>query len=71
VNSRDYLGRGDAGFREKLGSYLKENVCAEPKPAVGRTDAWRQSLVIDDYPLIYLITAPRFCGYQFNPVSFW
>ncbi|KAL8683809.1 MAG: hypothetical protein Q9186_000297 [Xanthomendoza sp. 1 TL-2023] len=26
---------------------------------------------IDDYPHIYLVTAPRFLGYSFNPVSFW
>lgn len=26
---------------------------------------------INDYPTVYLITAPRFLGYQFNPVSFW
>ncbi|KAL8940914.1 MAG: hypothetical protein Q9216_002544 [Gyalolechia sp. 2 TL-2023] len=26
---------------------------------------------IEDYPYIYLVTAPRFLGYSFNPVSFW
>ncbi|KAL8755958.1 MAG: hypothetical protein Q9199_003276 [Rusavskia elegans] len=26
---------------------------------------------IDDYPYAYLVTAPRFLGYSFNPVSFW
>lgn len=24
-----------------------------------------------DYPYAYLVTAPRFLGYSFNPVSFW
>ena len=24
-----------------------------------------------DYPFAYLVTAPRFLGYSFNPVSFW
>ncbi|KAI5811655.1 hypothetical protein DFH27DRAFT_534524 [Peziza echinospora] len=28
-------------------------------------------LNIDNFPNIYLVTAPRFMGYQFNPVSFW
>ncbi|KAL8913412.1 MAG: hypothetical protein Q9172_007288 [Xanthocarpia lactea] len=26
---------------------------------------------IDDYSTAYLVTAPRFLGYSFNPVSFW
>ncbi|KAL8700674.1 MAG: hypothetical protein Q9201_005329 [Fulgogasparrea decipioides] len=26
---------------------------------------------IQDYPYAYLVTAPRFLGYSFNPVSFW
>ncbi|KAL8721809.1 MAG: hypothetical protein Q9181_007631 [Wetmoreana brouardii] len=26
---------------------------------------------IRDYPYAYLVTAPRFLGYSFNPVSFW
>lgn len=30
-----------------------------------------QGLMIEDYPLAYLVTAPRFLGYAFNPVSFW
>ncbi|KAL8800415.1 MAG: hypothetical protein Q9182_005217 [Xanthomendoza sp. 2 TL-2023] len=30
-----------------------------------------QGETIDDYPYIYLVTAPRFLGYSFNPVSFW
>lgn len=26
---------------------------------------------LEDYPYTYLVTAPRFLGYSFNPVSFW
>ncbi|KAL8763058.1 MAG: hypothetical protein Q9184_001085, partial [Pyrenodesmia sp. 2 TL-2023] len=26
---------------------------------------------LQDYPYAYLVTAPRFLGYSFNPVSFW
>ena len=26
---------------------------------------------LGDYPFVYLVTAPRFLGYSFNPVSFW
>lgn len=30
-----------------------------------------QNEKVEDYPDAYLITAPRFLGYSFNPVSFW
>ncbi|KAL8955554.1 MAG: hypothetical protein Q9193_006641, partial [Seirophora villosa] len=26
---------------------------------------------VNDFPFAYLVTAPRFLGYSFNPVSFW
>ncbi|KAK3301355.1 uncharacterized protein B0H64DRAFT_370485 [Chaetomium fimeti] len=32
---------------------------------------WSQGVNPTIYPSAYLITAPRFLGYQFNPVSFW
>ena len=31
----------------------------------------KQNEKVEDYPNAYLITAPRFLGYSFNPVSFW
>lgn len=30
-----------------------------------------QNASMDDYPYAYLVTAPRFLGFSFNPVSFW
>jgi DUF1365 family protein len=30
-----------------------------------------QDISSEDYPYAYLVTAPRFCGFSFNPVSFW
>lgn len=30
-----------------------------------------QSIDPDDYPHAFLVTAPKFLGYSFNPVSFW
>ncbi|KIW61254.1 hypothetical protein PV05_01399 [Exophiala xenobiotica] len=30
-----------------------------------------QDVSSEDYPYAYLVTAPRFCGFSFNPVSFW
>ncbi|KAH6845019.1 hypothetical protein B0I37DRAFT_173977 [Chaetomium sp. MPI-CAGE-AT-0009] len=39
----------------------------------GKLDEYLRSQGVDPaiYPSAYLITAPRFLGYQFNPVSFW
>ncbi|KAL8803427.1 MAG: hypothetical protein Q9200_006225 [Gallowayella weberi] len=56
VNAQDYLERGYEG----LGLKEKLKVYLES-----------QGETIDDYPHIYLVTAPRFLGYSFNPVSFW
>ncbi|KAK5294330.1 hypothetical protein LTR99_009728 [Exophiala xenobiotica] len=30
-----------------------------------------QGISSEDYRYAYLVTAPRFCGFSFNPVSFW
>ncbi|KAI0012604.1 hypothetical protein F4779DRAFT_625743 [Xylariaceae sp. FL0662B] len=39
----------------------------------GKLGAYLRSQGIDDsrYPYAYLVTAAKFCGYHFNPVSFW
>ncbi|KAL8909080.1 MAG: hypothetical protein Q9207_000414 [Kuettlingeria erythrocarpa] len=56
VGAGDYLERGG----ENLG--LR-----------GKLEAYliSQGEDIKDYPYSYLVTAPRFLGYSFNPVSFW
>ncbi|KAK4144237.1 uncharacterized protein C8A04DRAFT_11668 [Dichotomopilus funicola] len=56
VESGDYLERGHAGLGLR-----------------GRLNRYLESQELDPaaYPYAYLITAPRFMGYQFNPVSFW
>jgi len=56
VDSADYLSRGDAHLGLR-----------------GKLDAYLVSQQISptDFPYAYLVTAPRFCGYSFNPVSFW
>ncbi|KAL8649081.1 MAG: hypothetical protein Q9226_005729 [Calogaya cf. arnoldii] len=56
VNADDYLERGS----ESLGLQGKL-----------RSYLRNQGEAIDDYPYAYLVTAPRFLGYSFNPVSFW
>ncbi|KAL7936991.1 hypothetical protein V8C35DRAFT_213029 [Trichoderma chlorosporum] len=56
VDSADYLERGN----NKLG--LR-----------GKLDAYLRSQDANpvDYPHVFLVTAPKILGYQFNPVSFW
>ncbi|KAK3678912.1 hypothetical protein LTR78_001365 [Recurvomyces mirabilis] len=56
IDSADYLARGSSG--STLAEKLKAYLHAQ-----GVTD--RQ------YAYAYLVTAPRFLGYSFNPVSFW
>jgi DUF1365 family protein len=56
VRAVDYLSRGNG----KLGFY-------------GKLQAFlrEQNVKDSDWSYAYLVTAPRFCGYSFNPVSFW
>ncbi|KXT09487.1 hypothetical protein AC579_7822 [Pseudocercospora musae] len=56
VRSSDFLHRGNSELG--LGEKLKRYLHAQ-----GVTDR--------DYAFAYLVTAPRFLGYSFNPVSFW
>ena len=56
IEAADYLDRGNV----HLGLH-------------GKLDAYLKSQGEhpNDYPLAYLLTAPRFLSYSFNPVSFW
>ncbi|KAK5057501.1 hypothetical protein LTR84_011501 [Exophiala bonariae] len=56
VQAEDYLGRG--GHSDGLAGKLRDYLTT-------------QNVSIDDYPYAYLVTAPRFLGFSFNPVSFW
>ncbi|KAJ4350067.1 uncharacterized protein N0V89_008688 [Didymosphaeria variabile] len=56
IRAEDYLTRGQAG----LGFYGKLKVFLREK---GVKDS--------DWSYAYLVTAPRFLGYSFNPASFW
>ncbi|EMC92389.1 hypothetical protein BAUCODRAFT_38441 [Baudoinia panamericana UAMH 10762] len=56
VNAEDYLQRGRAEVT--LAHKLKSYLHT-------------QDVTDRDYALAYLVTAPRFLGYSFNPVSFW
>ncbi|KAK8088107.1 hypothetical protein PG997_003068 [Apiospora hydei] len=56
VDAEDYLDRGNGHLGLR-----------------GKLDAYLTSQGIQpaDYPYAYLVTAAKFLGYQFNPVSFW
>ncbi|KAF2110830.1 hypothetical protein BDV96DRAFT_500493 [Lophiotrema nucula] len=56
VHADDYLFRG----RGELGFYLKLKAFLQDQGVEGA-----------EWSYAYLVTAPRFLGYAFNPVSFW
>ncbi|EPE04995.1 cyclopropane-fatty-acyl-phospholipid synthase [Ophiostoma piceae UAMH 11346] len=57
IDANDYLERGNGhlGLRGKLDTHLRDAHNVDPAA----------------YPHAYLVTAARFLGYHFNPVSFW
>jgi DUF1365 family protein len=56
IRSADYLDRSTS--QQTLGEKLKQYLHT-------------QGVDERDYEFAYLVTAPRFLGYSFNPVSFW
>lgn len=56
VHAEDYLARG--GYQGGLRSKLNHFLL-------------QHGVQPDVYPYAYLVTAPRFLGWNFNPVSFW
>jgi len=56
VRAADYLSRGNS----RLGFYGKLQVFMK-----------EHNVADADWSYAYLVTAPRFLGYSFNPVSFW
>jgi Protein of unknown function (DUF1365) len=63
-------GHGHLGLDGKLKKFLTnqvERVHIDPVSNFNTIQGKRH----EDYPYAYLITAPRFMGYSFNPVSFW
>ncbi|KIW11381.1 hypothetical protein PV08_10681 [Exophiala spinifera] len=58
IHADDYLGRGGRPHVDGLR---------------GKLDNFLESQGVERtrYPSAYLVTAPRFCGFSFNPVSFW
>lgn len=60
VHASDYLQRSPAysnfTLRAKLDMYLRSQGISKPE---------------NTFPYAYLVTAPQFLGFSFNPVSFW
>ncbi|KAI5208211.1 hypothetical protein E4T39_01578 [Aureobasidium subglaciale] len=61
VNAADYLYRGgpERGLEERLRCYLRGEL------------TWFKGVPDEAWCFAYLVTAPKFLGYSFNPVSFW
>ena len=57
VHASDYLARGSRLTGGLRGKLEEYLITQNAKPEV--------------YPYAYLVTAPRFWGYSFNPISFW
>lgn len=72
IQASDHLQRGQyaLGLREKLNNFLLSEVIT---PSVFASICAKEYQGLDptDYPHAYLITAARFAGYNFNPVSLW
>ena len=65
------LPRGRGWFSIEAKDYLYRS---DPKTSLNtklQTFLRNEGEDPDDYPVAYLVTAPRFLGYSFNPVSFW
>lgn len=79
VDPAGYLerGNGQLGLRGKLDAYLRSQVrCSRAGSFHTRTIqkqlTWtNQGADPAEYPIAYLVTAAKFLGYSFNPVSFW
>ncbi len=58
-------------FSVHAGDYLERG--HHPDGLAGKLEDYlkTQDVSANAYPYAYLITAPRFCGFSFNPVSFW
>lgn len=72
IQASDHLQRGHGGrnLRERLNVFLLSEVTA---PNAARSTCAKENQGLDPacYPHAYLITAARFAGYNFNPVSLW
>ncbi|KAI9881493.1 MAG: hypothetical protein M1830_000056 [Pleopsidium flavum] len=71
IDSKEYSKRGKGWFSVDAADYLSRG--EGHLGLEGKLHAYlrSQGLNPEEYPYAYLVTAPRFLGYSFNPVSFW
>ncbi|KAI9805748.1 MAG: hypothetical protein M1833_005241 [Piccolia ochrophora] len=65
------VGKNFTWFSVKAEDYLSRGNAAQGLKGKLHAFLHDQGISSNKYPYAYLVTAPRFCGYQFNPVSFW
>ncbi|KAI9813266.1 MAG: hypothetical protein M1827_004208 [Pycnora praestabilis] len=63
--------RGRTWFSVDAADYLSRIQLSSGLQGKLRAYLATQGISDDEYPYAYFITAPRFLGYAFNPVSFW
>jgi hypothetical protein len=73
VEAEDYLerGKGHLGLEGKLRRYLLTQVYHVNSEYTKKKAHIIKGITDDSWSFAYLVTAPRFLGYSFNPVSFW
>jgi DUF1365 family protein len=72
IQVSDHLERGhnELDLRGKLDRYLQSEVIIPAISSSFSTDT-NKGVTPTDFPYVYLVTAARFAGYNFNPVSLW
>jgi DUF1365 family protein len=58
-------------FSVHADDYLEKSHCVDGLRGKLRAFLKSHDVSLEGYPYAYLVTAPRFCGFSFNPVSFW
>jgi DUF1365 family protein len=73
IDPLDYLERHCemTSLEERLGSYLESQVRYKPTTTLRMYLKLNQNVNKKEWSHAYLVTAPKFLGYSFNPVSFW
>jgi DUF1365 family protein len=73
IDPLDYLERHCemTSLEGRLGSYLESQVCSEITATLRIHLSLNQNVNKKQWSHAYLVTAPKFLGYSFNPVSFW
>lgn len=69
--SQNEVGVGEQWFSTHADDYLQRGRHSDGLRGKLEEFLASQAIPPERYPSAYLVTAPRFCGFSFNPVSFW